>query len=88
MDEKGVPVEGIPVVVNSVFCRPDVVTDKTGRFVAEHLSKTEYSIIAEPEAESPYAPAILKGGACCGAKGLRLVLKRKSDQEVPAASRD
>jgi len=87
-DEMGAPIEGIPVVVNSVLCRRDVVTDKAGRFVAEHLSSTEYSISAEPKADSPYATAILNGGASCGAKDLRLVLKRKSDPERSAASRD
>lgn len=87
-DEAGAPVEGIPVVVNSVLCRRDVVTDKAGRFVAEHLSSTEYSIIAQPKADSPYAPAILNGGASCGAKDLRLVLKRRSDAERSAASGD
>ncbi len=87
-DESGTPVEGIPVVVNSMLCRRDVVTDRKGRFVAEHLSNTKYSIVAEPKPDSLYAAAILSGGALCGAKDLRLVLKRKNASAGSAAGRD
>jgi len=85
-DETGAPVEGIPIVVNSVLCRRDVITDETGRFLAEHLSSTKYSVSAEPKTDSSYTGAILTGGASCGAKDLRLVLKRKSEAERSAAS--
>jgi thiol-disulfide isomerase/thioredoxin len=87
-DEAGLPVEGIPVVVNSVLCRRDVVTDKAGRFVAEHLSNTEYSISAEPKADSPYVLAVLDGGAHGSAKDLRLALERKFDAKSSLASKD
>jgi len=87
-DEAGTPVEGIPVVVNSELCRGDVVTDKAGRFVAEHLLSTKYSIMAEPKTDSPYAVAILNGGASCGAKDLHLVLGRKSNAGWSAANAD
>jgi len=60
-DEKGVPVAGIAVVVNSVLCRRDVVTDQAGRFVAEHLTDTGYSISVEPKTDSPYEATSLRG---------------------------
>jgi len=56
--------------------------------VAEHLSDTQYSVCAEPKADSPYVVAILTGGAPCGAKDLHLVLKRKSASNHPAEKMD
>jgi protocatechuate 3,4-dioxygenase beta subunit len=83
-DEKGKPIADLPVVVNSVLCRRDVRTDPNGRFEASHLPDTRYSVIAEPPAGSPYATAILPGGASCGARDLRLVVSPK--KEVKSSS--
>jgi hypothetical protein len=78
-DEKGRPVAGLPVVVNSILCRRDLTTDPDGRFEASHLPDTRYAVTVEPPPESPYATAILQGGASCGAKDVHLVVKRKTE---------
>lgn len=82
-DESGAPLAGIPVVVNSVLCRRDVVTDAAGRFLAEHLADTEYKISAEPRADSPYGLMWVKGTVHCGAKDVRVVLRPKADTTRP-----
>lgn len=79
VDETGKPVMGLPVVVNSILCRRDVVTDPNGRFSASHLPDTRYSVIVEPESESPYATTILMGGASCDTRDLRIAVKRKDE---------
>ncbi|MEN6334058.1 MAG: carboxypeptidase-like regulatory domain-containing protein, partial [Phycisphaerales bacterium] len=81
-DEAGRPVMGLPVVVNSILCRTDAVTDPNGRFFADHLPDTRYSVIVEPESESPYATTVLNGGASCNARDLRIVVKRKTEEKT------
>ena len=83
-DKDGNRVSGIPIVVNAVDGRRDVVTDANGRFIAEHLSDALYSIIAEPKAQSPYGVTVFKGGARCGARNIHIVLteKRGSDTGI------
>jgi hypothetical protein len=80
-DEQGHPVKGVPVVVNSILCRRDVTTDEKGRFVANHLPDTHYSVIAEPGPNSPYRAKVLKGGAKCGAKDLHIAVEREKEAE-------
>lgn len=77
-DMAGNPVSGIPVVINSILCRKDVVTDNNGRFTANHLPNTEYSIIAEPKGDSSYDVTCFKGRVPCGAKNIHIVLKEKT----------
>lgn len=81
-DEGGRPVMGLPVVINSILCRTDAVTDPNGRFFADHLPDTRYSVIVEPESESPYATTVLNGGASCNARDLRIVVKRKTEERA------
>jgi thiol-disulfide isomerase/thioredoxin len=78
VDESGQAVAGTPVVVNSVRCRRDVATDESGRFVAEHLYDTTYSVSAEPKSDSPYALTSLDKGIRPGTTNVRIVLKRKT----------
>lgn len=80
-DKAGNPVSGIPVVVNAILCRRDVVTDKNGRFTANHLPNTEYSIIAEPKSDSSYVVTFFKGRVPCGAKDIHIVLKEKASMQ-------
>jgi len=86
VDENGEPVAGMPVVVNAERCRRDVVTDASGRFVAEHLYDTKYSISAEPKSGSPYALAFSKEWARPGATDVRIALKQKKVTEPSSAS--
>jgi hypothetical protein len=78
-NEAGQPVMGLPIAINSILCRRDVVTDPNGRFFADHLPDTRYSVIVEPESESPYATTVLNGGTSCNARDLRIVVKRKTE---------
>ena len=84
IDEKGKPIMGLPVVVNSILCRRDVKTDPNGHFIASHLPDTRYSVSVEPDSESPYATTVLTGGASCDAEGLRIVVKQKTEVKAPA----
>jgi thiol-disulfide isomerase/thioredoxin len=83
VDEKGVAIPEIPVVVNSVSCRRDVVTDKYGAFEATHLYTCKYSISAEPDEESAYKITFSKGGAYPGADEILIVLKKKDVAPEP-----
>lgn len=80
-DNAGNPVSGIPIVVNAILCRRDVVTDKNGRFIANHLPNTEYSIIAEPKSNSSYEVTFFKERVPCGAKDIHIVLKEKASTQ-------
>lgn len=77
------PLSGIPVTINSVECRRDVVTDENGYFIAKHLLPTNYSIIAEPPKDSFYKTSIHKGLVSCDSNDVKIVLKQKdfSDNE-------
>jgi thiol-disulfide isomerase/thioredoxin len=92
INEKGVPVSEIPVVVNSVLCRRDVVTDKYGAFEATHLYPTKYSISAEPDKDSAYKITPYEHGTYCGEDEVLIVLKKADTapkprgQETPAQS--
>ncbi len=77
----GNPVSGIPVVINAILCRRDVVTDKNGRFIANHLPNIEYSILAEPKSNSSYEVTVFKGRVPCGAKDIHIVLKEKASTQ-------
>jgi len=83
VDEHGAPMPKIPVVVNSVLCRRDVVTDKYGAFEATHLYPCKYSISAEPGKDSEYKTAFAKGGAYPGVDELLIVLKKTNASPKP-----
>jgi len=83
INEKGMPLPEIPVVVNSVLCRRDVVTDKYGAFEATHLYPCEYSIIAEPDKDSPYKITSYEFGAYCGEDEVLIVLKKADAVSKP-----
>ena len=83
INEKGEPLPEIPVVVNSVLCRRDVVTDKYGAFEATHLYPCEYSLTAVPVEDSIYRIGFYEHGAYCGADELLIVLKKKDAAAVP-----
>jgi protocatechuate 3,4-dioxygenase beta subunit len=84
-DDAGKPLAGLPVVINSILFRRDVTTDSNGYFIAEHLPDTHYSVIVEPESESPYETTVLRGGTSCGAKDLRIVVRQKREVKAPTS---
>jgi thiol-disulfide isomerase/thioredoxin len=77
MNENGVPLPNIPVVVNSVLCRRDVATDESGNFKAEHLYPCNYSVSAEPGKGTEYKLTFYDGGAQCGDEDVIITLKNK-----------
>jgi thiol-disulfide isomerase/thioredoxin len=90
INEKGVPVPEISVVVNSVLCRRDVVTDKYGAFEATHLYPCKYSVSAEPDKASAYRITFYEHGAYGGEDEVLIVLKKTNaasesiGQEMPS----
>ena len=68
-----------PVVVNSILCRRDVITDENGCFTANHLPDTRYSIIAEPKSDSPYKITVFRGNVFCGQKDIKIILENKGE---------
>ena len=81
-NEQGKPVEGMPVVVNSILCRRDVITDENGCFTANHLPDTRYSIIAEPKSDSPYKITVFRGNVFCGQKDIKIILENKGETKL------
>ncbi len=84
-DDAGKPLAGLPVVINSILFRKDVTTDSNGYFIADHLPDTHYSVIVEPESESPYETTVLRGGTSCGARDLRIVVRQKREVKAPSS---
>jgi hypothetical protein len=82
INEQGKPVEGMPVVVNSILCRRDVITDENGCFTANHLPDTGYSIIAEPKSDSPYKTTVFRGDVFCGQKDIKIILENKGETKL------
>ncbi len=83
INEKGVPLPEIPVVVNSVLCRRDVVTDKYGAFEATHLYPCKYSVSAEPDKDSVYRSSTYEHGAYSGEDEVLIVLKNADAASEP-----
>ena len=83
INEEGVALPEIPVVVNSVLCRRDVVTDKYGAFEATHLYPCKYSVSAEPDEDSAYKTTFSEGGAYPGADEILIVLKKTNVAAEP-----
>ena len=77
LNEMRYPISDMPVTVNSLECRRDIVTDKNGYFVARHLSPTSYSIIVEPLADSVYETGVHKGLVSCDSNNITIILKQK-----------
>lgn len=86
IDQRGMPIPNIPVVLNSVSCRRDVVTNKHGRFVAKHLYPCKYSVNAEPDRESKYNITSYKDLVQCGDNSIVIVLKNKALNSKPPST--
>jgi len=81
-DEKNNPIEGVPIVVNSIVTRKDIITDKRGHFFARHLPDIRYSINAEPKSDSPYEITVFRGNVFCGQKDIKIILKNKRETKL------
>ncbi|MBN2590712.1 MAG: sigma-70 family RNA polymerase sigma factor [Sedimentisphaerales bacterium] len=80
VNEQEQPIEDIPVVINSpLFESEDVVTDENGRFYVEYLPDMRYSVVAEPESESPYETTVFRGDVTCGQKDLKIIIQKKKE---------
>ena len=78
VNEQGKPVEGMPVLIKSpLYCRMDVITDEDGRFYADCMPDMRYSVVAEPESESPYETTVFRGDVLCGRKDIKIVIQNK-----------
>src|SRR3989304_6888784 len=77
INEMGAPISDTPVIINSLECRRDVLTDKDGYFVAGHLLPTRYSIIVEPLSNSVYETGVHKGLVPCDSNNITIILKQK-----------
>ena len=81
VNEHGKPVEGIPVLIKSplyhIGVMGDFITDANGRFHADYMPDLHYSIVAEPESESPYETTVFRGDVLCSQKDIKIVIQNK-----------
>jgi protocatechuate 3,4-dioxygenase beta subunit len=78
VNEQGRPVKGIPVLIKSpLYCRRDLITDENGRFYADYMPDMHYSVVAEPESESPYETTVFRGDVLCSQKDIKIVVQNK-----------
>jgi hypothetical protein len=86
VNEQGKPVEGMPVLIKSpLYCRRDVITDENGRFYVECMPDMHYSVVAEPESESPYETAVFRGDVSCGHEDIKIVVQNKKGIRLGAS---
>jgi len=86
VNEQGKPVEGMPVLIKSpLYCRRDLITDENGRFYADYMPDMHYSVVAEPESESPYETAVFRGDVLCGQKDIKIVIQNKKGTRLGAS---
>ncbi|MBN2589649.1 MAG: sigma-70 family RNA polymerase sigma factor [Sedimentisphaerales bacterium] len=85
-NDKGEPVEGMPVKIKSVLYVKDLKTNKNGRFSADHMPDMRYSVVAEPPSENQYATTVFVGDVTCGRKDINIVLQNKKETKRKAAS--
>jgi protocatechuate 3,4-dioxygenase beta subunit len=78
VNEQGKPVEGMPVLIKSpLYCRRDLITDENGHFYADYIPDMHYSVVAEPESESPYETTVFRGDVLCSQKDIKIVVQNK-----------
>ncbi len=89
VNEKGNPVEGMPVAIKSPLYRigfmGDIITDANGRFYADYMPDMHYSIVAEPESESLYETTVFRGDVLCGQKDIKIIVQNKKGTRLGAS---
>ena len=89
VNEQGKPVEGIPVVIKSplysIGVMGDFITDANGRFHADYMPDMHYSVVAEPDSESPYETTVFRGDVLCGQKNIKIIVQNKKGTRLGAS---